>query len=152
MREEGDVEEDHRQPEVHLAQRSLYMCRSTSAASSRGRRRQRKAPSHHHVVEVGHHVIGVLQLDVDRVHRQHQAGEAADGEQRRKPRANSIGVSKVIEPRHMVATQLKTFTPVGTAISIVAYMKYSWPVTGMPVVHVVRPDDERQDQAIDGVA
>ena len=27
------------------------------------------------------------------------------------------------DPRHMVATQLKTFTPVGTAISIVAYMK-----------------------------
>ena len=47
----------------------------------------------------------------------------------------------------MVATQLNTFTPVGTAISIVAYMKKSWPVTGMPDrVHVVRPDDERQDR------
>ena len=31
--------------------------------------------------------------------------------------------SKVIEPRHMVATQLKILTPVGTAIRIVAYMK-----------------------------
>ena len=64
-----------------------------------------------------------------------------------KPTANSIGVSKVIEPRHMVAIQLKTFTPVGTAISMVAYMKNSWPVTGMPGgEHVVRPDDERQDR------
>jgi hypothetical protein len=44
---------------------------------------------------------------------------------KRKPRANSIGVSKVSEPRHMVATQLNTFTPVGMAISIVANMKYS---------------------------
>ena len=44
-----------------------------------------------------------------------------------KPTANSIGVSKVIEPRHIVAIQLNTFTPVGTAISIVAYMKNSWP-------------------------
>ena len=27
---------------------------------------------------------------------------------------NNIGVSKVIEPFHIVATQLKTLTPVGT--------------------------------------
>ncbi len=54
----------------------------------------------------------------------------------RKPIANSIGVSKLIDPFHMVATQLNTFTPVGTAISMVAYMKNSWPVTGMPVVNM----------------
>ena len=39
--------------------------------------------------------------------------------------ANSIGVSNEIEPRHMVAIQLKIFTPVGTAMSMVAYMKKS---------------------------
>src|SRR5260221_1161296 len=33
----------------------------------------------------------------------------------RKPIAKSIGASSVIEPFHIVATQLKTFTPVGTA-------------------------------------
>ena len=38
---------------------------------------------------------------------------------------NSIGVSKVMAPRHMVLTQLKTFTPVGTAINMVIYMKNS---------------------------
>ena len=54
----------------------------------------------------------------------------------RKPIANSIGVSKVIEPRHIVASQLNTFTPVGTAISIVAYMKNSVPAVGMPVVNM----------------
>jgi len=31
---------------------------------------------------------------------------------------------------------LNTFTPVGTATSIVAYMKNSWPVTGMPTVYI----------------
>jgi hypothetical protein len=36
----------------------------------------------------------------------------------------------------MVATQLNTFTPVGTAISMVAYMKNSWPATGMPTVYM----------------
>ena len=40
-----------------------------------------------------------------------------------KDSAQSIGVSNVIEPFHIVATQLKTFTPVGTAINIVAYIK-----------------------------
>ena len=42
-----------------------------------------------------------------------------------KATANSIGASKVSDPRNMVATQLNTFTPVGTAISMVAYMKNS---------------------------
>src|SRR5690606_41284662 len=53
-----------------------------------------------------------------------------------KPMANSIGVSKVMDPRHMVAVQLKTLTPVGMEISIVPYMKNSWAVTGMPVVNM----------------
>ena len=66
---------------------------------------------------------------------------------KRKPIANSIGVSKVIEPFHIVASQLKTFTPVGTAISIVAYMKNSSPAARhADREHVVRPDDERQDR------
>ena len=34
----------------------------------------------------------------------------------RKPSAKSIGDVKLIWPRHMVAIQLKNFTPVGTAI------------------------------------
>ena len=34
----------------------------------------------------------------------------------RKPIAHSIGVSKLIEPRHMVPIQLKNLIPVGMAI------------------------------------
>ena len=49
-----------------------------------------------------------------------------------KAMANSMGVSKVIEPFHIVATQLKTFTPVGTAISMVENMKNSSAAAGMP--------------------
>ena len=40
-----------------------------------------------------------------------------------KPSANSIGVSKIRLPRHVVAIQLKIFTPVGTAIVIDEIMK-----------------------------
>jgi hypothetical protein len=69
-----------------------------------------------------------------------------------KPTANSIGVSKVIEPRHIVAIQLNTFTPVGTAISIVAYMKNSCPVTGMPVVNMWCAHTMNDRIAIDAVA
>ncbi len=50
--------------------------------------------------------------------------------------ANSMGVSKVNEPRHMVAIQLKIFTPVGTAMDMVAYMKNNSPVSGMPTVNM----------------
>ncbi len=53
-----------------------------------------------------------------------------------KAMANSIGVSKVIEPFHIVATQLNTFTPVGMAISMVENMKNSCAATGMPTVNM----------------
>ena len=39
------------------------------------------------------------------------------------PTAHSIGVLKSIEPPHMVAIQEKIFTPVGTAITMVAATK-----------------------------
>jgi len=39
-------------------------------------------------------VVGVLQLDVDRHEGHDDAGESADDETKRKPTANSIGVSK----------------------------------------------------------
>ena len=54
----------------------------------------------------------------------------------RKANAKSIGVSKLIEPFHIVAHQLKTFTPVGTAMSIVESMKNSCPASGMPTVNM----------------
>ena len=37
--------------------------------------------------------------------------------------AHSMGVRKEIEPPHMVAIQEKIFTPVGTAITMVANTK-----------------------------
>ena len=50
--------------------------------------------------------------------------------------ANSIGVSYVIEPLNIVAHQLKTLTPVGMAISIVAHMKNSSAAKGIPTVNM----------------
>ena len=50
--------------------------------------------------------------------------------------ANNIGVSKVIEPLNIVAIQLKTFTPVGTAINIVAHIKNNSAARGMPTVNI----------------
>jgi hypothetical protein len=47
-----------------------------------------------------------------------------------------MGVSKVIEPLNMVDTQLKTFTPVGIAINMVAYIKKSSVCSGIPTVNM----------------
>ena len=58
----------------------------------------------------------------------------------RKPSAHTIGVSNVSEPRHIVPTQLKIFTPVGTAMSIVISEKNgssTEPVTYMWCAHTV---------------
>jgi hypothetical protein len=53
-----------------------------------------------------------------------------------KAKAKSMGVSNVIEPRHIVAIQLKILTPVGTAISTVVYIKKSSPAKGIPTVNI----------------
>ena len=56
----------------------------------------------------------------------------------RNPRVHSIGVSKLTDPRHIVPIQLKNFTPVGTAMSIVMNEKngrLTAPVTYMWWAH-----------------
>ena len=68
------------------------------------------------------------------------------------PRANNIGVSNVMEPRHIVATQLNTFTPVGTAINMVAYMKNNSAASGMPTENMWWPQTTNDKIAIEAVA
>src|SRR6266516_616516 len=56
------------------------------------------------------------------------------------PTQNSIGLSNVIEPRHIVPIQLKNFTPVGTAIRNVMMLKNgsnTAPVVNMWCAHTV---------------
>jgi hypothetical protein len=48
------------------------------------------------------------------------------------PIVNNIGVSNLIEPPHKVAIQLKILIPVGTAIIIVAAVKYALVSTSRP--------------------
>jgi hypothetical protein len=98
-------------------------------------------------VEVRDDVVGVVQLDVERRHRQDDAGQAADGEHEDEADANSIGVSKVIEPRHIVAIQLKIFTPVGHRDQHRRVHEEQLPGhRHAGGEHVVGPDDERQDR------
>ena len=54
----------------------------------------------------------------------------------RKPSAKSIGVSKLRLPRQSVASQLKIFIPVGTAITIDAIMNQAWSEIGNPTVNM----------------
>jgi len=53
-----------------------------------------------------------------------------------KPFANNIGVFKTILPPNIVAIQLNTFIPVGTAIIIVAAVKYARVSTSNPTVYI----------------
>ena len=69
-----------------------------------------------------------------------------------KAMENNMGVSKVIAPFHMVAVQLKTLTPVGIAISMVAYMKYSSPAIGIPTVNMWWAQTMKDKKAIEAVA
>ncbi len=54
----------------------------------------------------------------------------------KKPKAQSIGVLNSTEPPHIVAIQLKILTPVGTAMTIVASIKYDCCVSDIPTVYM----------------
>lgn len=87
-------------------------------------------------MEVRHHEVGVLVLEVRRGVASINPEKPPMVNRMTKATANSIGVSKVSAPCHMVLTQLNTLTPVGTAISKVAYMKNSSPTSGMPTTNM----------------
>jgi hypothetical protein len=53
-----------------------------------------------------------------------------------KPKENNIGVASNIDPPQSVANQLKTLIPVGTAIIIVAAVKYARVSTSKPTVYI----------------
>jgi len=53
-----------------------------------------------------------------------------------KPLANNIGVFNTMLPPNIVAIQLKIFIPVGTAIIIVAAVKYARVSTSKPTVYI----------------
>jgi len=53
-----------------------------------------------------------------------------------KPLANNIGVVNTIWPPNIVAIQLKILMPVGTAIIIVAAVKYARVSTSKPTVYM----------------
>jgi len=54
----------------------------------------------------------------------------------KNPIANNIGVTKIIEPPQSVAIQLNILIPVGTAIIIVAAVKYARVSTSSPTVNI----------------
>ncbi|KAI1690509.1 hypothetical protein Ddc_24891 [Ditylenchus destructor] len=80
-REEGHVEGNQRRPEMQLAQLFAVHAAGPLGQPVIGAGEQREQRTgHQHVVEVRHHVIRVVHLDVDGRHGQDQPGEAAHGE------------------------------------------------------------------------
>jgi len=73
-----------------------------------------------HIMKVGDHEIAVVLLGVRRSGRVHDAGKAAHHEEPEEPSANIIGVRSRSWPPQRVPIQLKIFTPVGTAMAMVA--------------------------------
>ena len=69
-----------------------------------------------------------------------------------KPIANFIAAVKRICPPHSVAIQLKIFTPVGIAISMVESVKNSCPASGMPTVNMWCAQTMNDRNAIDAIA
>src|SRR6266567_1878178 len=82
LRKERDVDADERDPEMQLAERFVISVAGhfREPIVPAGEDREHGA-EREHVMEMRHHVVGVLQQAVDAGIRQHHAGDAADGEQ-----------------------------------------------------------------------
>jgi len=68
------------------------------------------------------------------------------------PIAKSIGVLNEIWPPHIVAIQLKILIPVGTAIIIVAEVKYARVSTSIPTVYMWWAQTMNPKTPIDDIA
>jgi hypothetical protein len=69
-----------------------------------------------------------------------------------KPLANNIGVVSTILPPYIVAIQLKILMPVGTAIIIVAAVKYALVSTSKPTVYIWCAQTIKPKKPIDNIA
>jgi hypothetical protein len=69
-----------------------------------------------------------------------------------KPFANNIGVFKIMLPPNIVAIQLKILIPVGTAIIIVAAVKYARVSTSSPTVYIWCAQTIKPKKPIDNIA
>jgi antibiotic biosynthesis monooxygenase (ABM) superfamily enzyme len=69
-----------------------------------------------------------------------------------KPFAKSIGVFNTILPPNIVAIQLKILIPVGTAIIIVALVKYARVSTSNPTVNIWCAQTIKPKKPIDNIA
>jgi hypothetical protein len=69
-----------------------------------------------------------------------------------KPLAKSIGVFIMIRPPNIVATQLKILIPVGTAIIIVALVKYARVSTSKPTVNMWCAQTIKPKKPIESIA
>ena len=97
LREEQQVDEHHRPPEMHLAPELAVHAPGPlrPPVVHRGDDAEQRAGDQH-VVEVRDHEVGVVVLEVGRHDRQHQAREAADGEQdheRQRPQHRRLEAS-----------------------------------------------------------
>lgn len=69
-----------------------------------------------------------------------------------KPRAHSIGVENLGVLPFIVDNHLNTLTPVGTAIIIVADVKYARVSTSMPTINIWCPHTINPRRAMDIIA
>jgi hypothetical protein len=69
-----------------------------------------------------------------------------------KPLANNIGVVKTISPPNIVAIQLKILIPVGTAMIIVAAVKYALVSTSNPTVYMWCAHTMKPKKPIESIA
>lgn len=69
-----------------------------------------------------------------------------------KPLAKSIGVFRTTLPPNIVAIQLKIFMPVGTAIIIVAAVKYARVSTSRPTVYIWWAQTMKPKKPIESIA
>jgi hypothetical protein len=122
----------------HLAQRLVHPAAGRFGEPViEGREEGEDVAAKHGAVEVPDHEVGIVQVQVAGDDAQRRPGEAAGQEDDSAPRQTAWAYqSAAYRPIQMVAVQLNTLTPVGTATSSVLYMNGTRRYSSMPAVNI----------------
>src|SRR5260363_417701 len=101
---------------------------------AREERKQRAC--HQYIMEMRNHIISAVHRDIERRHRQNESGKAAHRKDKDKADREQHGRLKTQRAAPHCRNPVEDLTPVGTEISIVAYIKNNSLDTGMPVANI----------------
>src|SRR5262249_15473209 len=148
-REEGQIEEHEGEPEVNLAQFLTHHAAKHLGKPVVDPGENPKDDPGHHVVNVRHNVVRIVDKDVHRGGGHKNAAQSPNRKQGHEAQSKQHGRGERIEPPHSVPNQLKVLMAEGTAIHMVVSMNAVPSIGFMPLWNMWWPHTTQDRKAME---